>query len=215
MSGWIVAGGLAIAAFLAIALAFRAPRRGWEAIGTALLLGVAGYALQAHPGQPGSPKPGQAMLADGTAIVEAQQVLADRSVGTGSRAMILADAFSRRGQFGDAVDVLRAEVARHPNDGESWLVLANALVSHAEGNLSPAALFAYRRAAEAAPDHAGPPFFLGLAMAQNGRLSEARELWTALLARAPANAPWRADLARRLVALDTFIAEQNSTGQAR
>jgi cytochrome c-type biogenesis protein CcmH len=215
MSGWTMAGGLALTAFLVTAFVLKAPRRGWEAIGAALLLGIAGYALQAHPDQPGSPKAAQAAFADGSAIVEAQQVLAERAVGSGNPAMVVADAFTRRGRFGDAAGVLRGAVARNPNDGEAWLAEANALVSHAEGNLSPAALFAYRRATAAAPDHPGPPFFLGLALAQNGQLSEARAQWAALLARTPANAPWRSDLVQRLAALDAFIAEQNGTDPAQ
>ena len=215
MMGWILAGGLAFAVFAVLALIFKVPRRGWEAIGTALLLGIAGYAAQAHPGLAGSPKPGQAELADGSAIVRAQQVLSNTAVGQGSRQMVLADAFSRQGRFGDAVSVLRGAVARDPRDGEAWLAQANALVSHAQGNLTPAALFAYRHAAEAQPDHPGPPFFLGLALAQNGRLDEARALWADLLSRTPADAPWRGDLAQRLTALDAFIAEQNRAGTPR
>ena len=39
---WVLAGGLAVLAFAAIAFVFKAPRRGWEAVGAALLLGLAG-----------------------------------------------------------------------------------------------------------------------------------------------------------------------------
>ncbi|MEY4239135.1 MAG: hypothetical protein RL339_1736, partial [Pseudomonadota bacterium] len=79
---------------------------------------------------------------------------------------------------------------------------------HAEGNLTPAALYAYGRAAQADPAHPGPPFFLGLALAQSGKLAEARGLWAELLGRSPKDAPWRQDLAERLQRLDAFIAMQ-------
>jgi cytochrome c-type biogenesis protein CcmH len=60
----------------------------------------------------------------------------------------------------------------------------------------------------AAPNSAGPPFFLGLAMIQSGRLGEGRAMWADLLARSPADAPWRADLEKRLGELDGFVASQ-------
>jgi cytochrome c-type biogenesis protein CcmH len=106
-------------------------------------------------------------------------------------------------------------VEKEPKNGEAWLAMANALVSHADGTLSPAALYAFRRAAIAAPDHPGPPFFLGLAMAQSGRMAEARDLWAQLLEDTPADAPWRADLESRLNRLDQFIAGQNRTPAMR
>lgn len=207
MSGWVLAGGLAVAAFAVAAFVLKLPRRGWEALGAALLLGIAGYALQGAPNQPGAPKAPAEAQRNGEALVAARQALAETAM-PGSNMMILAEGLLRNGQYGTAAGVLRGAVERSPNDGEAWLTLANALVGHAEGNLSPAALLAYREAARVAPDHPGPPFFLGLAMAQNGRLNEARSLWRDVLARSPADAPWRADLAERLAALDRLIAEQ-------
>ena len=53
---WAVVIGLALAAFVTLAVVFKVPRKGWEAIGAALLLGIAGYALQGSPNQPGAPK---------------------------------------------------------------------------------------------------------------------------------------------------------------
>jgi cytochrome c-type biogenesis protein CcmH len=69
-------------------------------------------------------------------------------------------------------------------------------------------LLAFRRAEAAQPANPGPPFFLGLALAQSGRLQEGRTVWVDLLSRTPADAPWRADLMLRLQELDQFIAEQ-------
>lgn len=212
---WVLAGGLAVLAFAAIAFLFKAPRRGWEAVGAALLLGLAGYAVQGHPGQPGAPKEAAISLSDGSGLVEARKQLGDGDSRPGSSWLTIADGMTRNGQFGDAASILLGAVEKNPKDGEAWLALANALVGHAEGNLSPAALLAYQRAAESAPDHPGPPFFLGLALAQNGRLADARQLWANLLARTPENAPWRADLALRLERLDAYIAQQEQAGTTR
>ena len=121
---------------------------------------------------------------------------------------MIADALARHGQYADAAEVLRGAVERDPGNAEAWLAMGNALVGHAEGTISPAALYAYGEAARAAPDSPGPPFFTGLALIRSGRLTEGRAVWAGLLARTPANAPWQADLRQRLAELDRFLASQ-------
>ena len=206
---WLPVIALALVAFFAIAVVLKASRAGWEAIGAALLLGIAGYALQGSPGLPGAPKaPAEQMKSDGNLAVTARQQLGKGQGGTQSNWQIIGDAMARNGQYGDAAGLLLGAVEQNPNNVDAWLALGNALTSHAEGNLSPAALYAYRRAEQADPDHPGPPFFLGLALAQSGQLTEGRKLWADLLARSPKDAPWRADLEARLRELDGFIASQ-------
>jgi len=208
----IVLGALAFGAMILLGM----PRRGWEAAGAALLFGLAGYALQARPGLPGAQQQAASKdLGDPAAIVEARKALAGGDAAPGSNWLIIGDAFARNGQYAEAAEVLLGAVEKKPNDAEAWLALANALVGHADGTLTPAALYAYRNATAAAPDHPGPPLFLGMALASSGRLVEARTVWAKLLAATPADAPWRADLAERLAALDAFIARQEATGAAR
>lgn len=207
---WALVILTALAAF-ALAVLLRAPRKGWEAIGAALLVGIAGYAFQASPGLPGAPKQAAEQAAkSGAALVEARQQLAQaQASGQGlNRWMVIGDALARNGQYGEAAGVILGAVERDPKNADAWLAMANALVGHAEGNLTPAAFYAYGRAAQADPAHPGPPFFLGLGLAQSGKLAEARGLWAELLARSPKDAPWRADLAERLQRLDAFIEMQ-------
>lgn len=206
---WAVIALIALAAFAALVLVFKAPRRGWEAIGATLLLGIAGFALQARPDLPGAPKaPAQSADKSGEALVAARKALSDSGAAPASNWTVTADAFARRGQYGDAAGLLLGAVQKEPRNADAWVALGNALVGHGEGALTPAVLFAYRKAAEADPAHPGPSFFLGLALAQSGRLAEGRALWADLLARAPAGAPWRKDLAERLARLDAFIVMQ-------
>jgi hypothetical protein len=101
--------------------------------------------------------------------------------------------------------VLAKAAQENPDDADIEVALGNALVGHSEGLITPAAQYAFRRAAEIDPTHPGPPFFMGLAMAQSGRLADARALWADLLARAPADAPYRQDLAMRLMRLDQMM----------
>lgn len=211
---WVMVIGLAAVVFAGLAVLFKVPRGGWEAIGAALLVGIAGFAMQARPELGGAPKePVQQAAASGEALVDARKALSEQNVPAASQWTVVADAFARRGQFAEAAGVVRGAIAKNPGDADAWLALANNLVAHAEGNVSPAALYAYRRAALADPQHPGPPFFLGLALAQGGRLEEGRAAWAELLARTPKDAPWRADLEQRLGELDAFIARQNSPSQ--
>ncbi|MDE8652054.1 tetratricopeptide repeat protein [Novosphingobium album (ex Liu et al. 2023)] len=210
---WVLAFLLALAAFVVIAWVLKAPRSGWEAIGAALLFGIAGYGLQGSPGLEGAPKAAQETYAgDAAALVEARRKVDDSGIGPTDRLVVIADGLARNGHFADAAELLRGSVEENPKNGDAWLAMGNALVAHADGLLTPASLYAYRRAALAEPESPGPPLFLGLAMAQSGRFAEAKALWGDLLARAPADAPWRADLEEKLVRLDQFIAMQQQSG---
>lgn len=207
---WII--GLALASFAVLAFVLKAPRKGWEAIGAAFALGMAGFASQASVALPGAPKEAQERVdKSGAAMIEARRELANENATPNqpNRWMVIADALSRNGQFGDAAGVVLGAVEKDPKNADAWLSLANNLVAHADGNLTPAAQYAYRRAALANPEHPGPAFFMGLALAGSGKLREGRALWAELLARTPANAPYRADLEERLKRLDAFIAMQD------
>jgi cytochrome c-type biogenesis protein CcmH len=212
---WILALALAVVAFLLAAFVLRAPRKGWEAIGAALLLGVAGYAFQARP-VPAAPKVAQErIVGDPAALVKARGRVTRSGIPPNDRWVVIADALARNGQFADAAEVLRGATDADPKNAEAWLAMANALVAHADGTLTPASLYAYRRAASAAPEHPGPPFFLGLALAQSGRFKEARTLWTRLLAATPPDAPWHAELVDKLRRLDAIMSAQQTRPAGR
>lgn len=204
---WAFVIALAILAFVLIAFAFKAPRGAYEAVGAALLLGIAGYVAQGTPGQPGSPtRNAEPVGADPAVLVDARTRVSNRGIPPNNQWVVIADGLARNGRFADAAQVLRGAVGKDPGNSEAWLAMANALMAHADGTLTPAALYAYRRAATADPNNPGPPFFLGLAMAQSGRFAEARTLWAGLLEGSPEDAPWRPLLARQLQRLDALIA---------
>ncbi|MGN6358437.1 MAG: tetratricopeptide repeat protein [Novosphingobium sp.] len=212
---WLLVALLTLAAFFATHRLMKPPRSGAAAIGAALLVGIAGYAAQSHPSLPGSPTAAREKIGGDVEGIAARQKISDQGPDADKR-MIIADAMARHGRYADAATILRGVVADHPKDATGWLALANTLVSHADGRLSPAAIFAFRRAEEAQPENPGPPFFLGMALAQSGRLKEARAVWVDLLARSPADAPWRGDLTARLQELDAFVAQQAAAqGQVR
>lgn len=210
MTIWLIAIALTLAVLAALIVLGKAPRRSWEAIAAALVFGLAGFAYQARPDLRGSPTAAEiAQSEEGADLVAARQQLSGEGPIARNRWTVTADALTRQGAFSDAAGLLLGAVEESPRDSGAWLALANNLVGHADGALTPAALYAFRRATDADPLAAGPPFFLGLALIQNGRPEEGRALWAELLARAPVNALWRAGLAGRLQLLDQLLARQN------
>lgn len=206
---WVLVGALALLAFVVIAFVLKAPRGTREAVAAALLLGIAGYVMQGKPGQPGTSKDSaEPVSADPAALVEARLKVSNKDIPPNNRWVVIADGLARNGRYADAAEVLRGAVQKDPKNSEAWLAMGNALMAHSQGMLTPAALYSYRRAAKADPDNPGPPFFLGMALLQSGRVAETRSLWADLLKRAPANAPWKAPLEMQLRRLDALMGDQ-------
>jgi cytochrome c-type biogenesis protein CcmH/NrfG len=122
--------------------------------------------------------------------------------------MVLSDGLARQGNTEDSANVLVRAVERDPKDPNLWVGLGNALVLHGEGVLSPAADYAFRQALRLAPDAPSPRFFYGLALAQSGKLDDARALWTRLAASLPPGTPFRAELEGNVAAIDALLARQ-------
>ena len=148
---WALVIGLAIIAFVFIALAFRLPKAVLTTAATALALGLAGYAAQGSPTMPGAPNdaapkvPGQ-----GVNLVEMRRALLGEDISR-QNALVTADGFTRNDEYGEAAGFLLNAVRDNPRDGEAWLALGNVLVAQADGAMTPAAQLAYRRAEAAAP----------------------------------------------------------------
>ncbi|MBD3729443.1 MAG: tetratricopeptide repeat protein [Sphingomonadales bacterium] len=204
---WLPIILLGAIAFVVGAFVLRLPRPAWPVLGAALMFGLAGYALQGSPGYAGAPKEyAEDASGGGAALVDARRELFDATVAP-SHWITVSDGFARQGQYLDAAQILSGAVEQDPKDGEAWLALGNALVEHADGMLTPAALYSYGKADALLPDNPAPAYFLGVALIRSGQLGQARQLWAETLARAPADAPWRELLAQRLARLDELIAQ--------
>ena len=81
-----------------------------------------------------------------------------------------------------------------------------ALVGHADGNVTPAAIHAFDRARRINPDHPGAEYFLGFAYLQSGEIRNARAVWAGLVERSAPDAPWREGLEAQVADLDRMIA---------
>lgn len=197
--GWALVLSFAGLALLALWRVGRLEASGMQFAAAALLIAVAGYALQGSPAQPGSPSAASAAAAadNGTVPADLRRSFASSMNKEGER-LQLADALMKIGQTRTAVSILSEGTRTSAQNADMWVGLGNALVVHGGGQMNPAAQYSFERAAQIAPNHPGPPFFLGLALVQSGKMDEAGDIWRGLLARAPADAPWKADLEARL-----------------
>jgi tetratricopeptide (TPR) repeat protein len=202
LMGWLIF--LVMAAVVAALLWFfgRLPKGGIELVGAALLLAVAGYAWQGTPNLPGKPTPPapEAKMPDSALIAERQKMFS--KIGSDSDVLRAADGLQSQGLTLYAIAIIKNGLEKRPRSADLWVGLGNELVIHGGGMMSPAAELAFQRAAAISPDHPGPPFFMGLAYAQQGQFDRAESIWRALLDRSPANASYRPELEARLVELE-------------
>lgn len=185
--------GLAILALLIAAtlgllwlLRLRAPI--FTLAAAALMLGAAGYALQGRPGLSGT-SDAAALRAPPVPLTRARKALMGQFTAADTW-ITISEGYASRGQTEDAVGVMNSAVRARPTDYAMWVGLGNALADHAH-SLTPAARFAFERAAALAPGHPAPLFFLGLAEARSGQPRLAATRWRNILAAAPADASWR------------------------
>lgn len=205
---WIAVIVLALASFAAMAFAFRLRRELWTSLLAALALGLAGYALQASPHIPASPTETIVRVDDsGWGVVDARKEMIAARYRSGSDKVLIADALARRGQYSNAAAMLRGAADDNPNDAEAWLALGNALLEHADGVLTPAALYSYRRASVLIPASPAPGYFLGLSLIRQGRMMEARQVWTTTLEASDPDDEARPLLEERLMRLDSLLSQ--------
>ena len=204
MTGWLVSLALALLVGLGLILVSRPAKGGLYLIAMTLVLGLAGYAWQAHPDLPGSPVQANGGRRGHDTLFAHERKIWLETVGFDAQQLDGADAFIGNGDPDYAVGLLRVFLERDPRNMMLWLGLGNALQAQADGALTPAAHYAFERAAAVAPGHPAPQYFLGLAYLQMGDVEGADATWRDLLAKAPANAPWRDRLATRVALIERF-----------
>lgn len=178
-----VAAGLIIAMPLAALAAY-------------LLLGSPQY-----PDQPLSARPEVATAREVDQLVTKVEAHLAEFPGDGQGWEVIAPVYARLGRTADAVTAYRNALSLLGSTAERESDLGEAIVRQEGGAVTPEARAAFERATKLAPDDPRPKFYLALALGQEGRKDEAAAAWQALLAGAPADAPWRAAAEQALAAL--------------
>lgn len=198
---------LIMAATAALLVVLRLPRTLWPLAGAALMLGAAGYTWQGQPDLPAQPVAADAVKMPPS---PAYKKLRDTFFGRfGGESMYfgISDVGLADGDPDFAARALAGGVDYAPRNAAMWNELGNVIALHDRGAVSPAALLAYRRAMQLAPQNPGPPLFLGLAYIRAGEYAKARPLWLHALALTPKNASYRSEITQRLALLDQLLAE--------
>ena len=199
--GWVPVILLALGVFLALWRFARFDRAPLQLLASALLIGIAGYAVQGRPLLNGKPVPPPARQDQSIgASPESSSELPGYD--TEASWLTIASAYQGSDDKQNAVQSIRARLRAHPDDAELWAGLGAVLVMHADGMVTPAAELSFRRAERLEPRHPAPIFFRGLSLAQAGKLEEAERTWTRLLAGAPADAEWRPMVETNLAVLE-------------
>ncbi|HYJ53880.1 MAG TPA: tetratricopeptide repeat protein [Allosphingosinicella sp.] len=209
MTGWILMAVLTLVTGGGLFVFVRRDKGALQFTAAALLLALAGYSWQGHPGFGGAPKsaPDHVELPD-TEFAKARGDMLGR-FDQASAWLNMADSFQRRGNTQLAAELLQGAVQRTPGNPDLWVGYGNALVLHGGGMMSPAAQLAFQRAADLAPGHPAPRFFYGLALAQGGDYAGAERIWREIVANAPPDAEYRRIVEERLRAIE----EARAAGQ--
>ena len=204
--GWMMLGLIAVTT-AALLVVLRVPRLLWSLVGSMLMLGAAGYAWQGHPLLPGHPVAAQSVKLPVDPAYKAMRDTLFGRFGGESMYFGISDAALAGGNVEVAARIVTGGVDYAPKNPALWTELGNVIALHDHNLVSPASLFAYQQAMRVAPDHPGPPFFLGWAYVRAGQLVAARPYWAKALRLTPANAEYRGQIADRLARLDAYFAQ--------
>jgi cytochrome c-type biogenesis protein CcmH len=103
---------------------------------------------------------------------------------------VLAPVYMRLGRFDEAVMARKKALALNGETAARDADLGEAEAAAANGVVTAEAKASFERAVARDPHESKAHYFLGLAAEQDGKSDEAAAIWRALLAGAPAGAPW-------------------------
>jgi cytochrome c-type biogenesis protein CcmH len=149
----------------------------------------------------GSPELGGFPLAQRTRAADATQPLEnlvaqveahlEKNPADGRGWGVLAPVLTRLGRYDDAIRAYRNSITYNGDSAERRSDLGEALTGAAGGVVTLEAKSEFERAVALNADDVKASYFLGVAAEQDGRNADAASIWRAMLAKAPADAPWR------------------------
>lgn len=172
-------------------------RRRVAAIAALVLLPVVAVGLYATLGSPELPAAPLAARANApsasqsvASLVSQVEAHIERNPDDGRGWEVLAPVYLRLGRYDDAVKARARALALNGETAARQADLGEAKVAAANGIVTAEARQAFDRALVLDPQLLKAEFYLGLAAEQDGKRDEAARIWRAMLAGAPADAPW-------------------------
>jgi cytochrome c-type biogenesis protein CcmH len=104
---------------------------------------------------------------------------------------VLAPVLAKLGRFDDAIGAYRNAISYAGDSAPRRADLGETMMVAAGGVVTAEAKAEFERAIALNADEVKASYFLGLSAEQDGRPNEAASIWRAMLAKAPADAPWR------------------------
>jgi cytochrome c-type biogenesis protein CcmH len=149
----------------------------------------------------GSPQLGDFPLASRSRTADANQPLdnlvaqveahLEKNPTDGRGWSVLAPVLARLGRYDEAIRAYRNSITYNGDGAERRSDLGEALLGLAGGVVTSEAKVEFERAIAMNADDPKANYFLGLAAEQDGRNTDAASIWRTMLAKAPADAPWR------------------------
>lgn len=164
------------------------------------------YLVLGTPDLPGAALSSRVAQSDAQRSIESlvQQVEAhlERNPQDGRGWEVVAPVYLRLGRFDDAVKARQNALRILGSTAEREAEAGEALTAAASGVVTADAKAAFERALALDTEQAKAQFYIGVAAEQDGKTAEAVRIWRALLARAPADAPWRDLVQQSLARID-------------
>jgi cytochrome c-type biogenesis protein CcmH len=104
---------------------------------------------------------------------------------------VLAPVLARLGRFDDSVRAFRNAITYGGETADRRADLGEVIAAAAGGVVTKEAKTEFERALALDANDVKASYFLGLAAEQDGRKADAAEVWRAMLAKGPVDAPWR------------------------
>jgi cytochrome c-type biogenesis protein CcmH len=207
MMGWAILIAMVVTVFVGLIVIAKLPRKAWEPLAAALVLGMAGYAWQGQPRLAGSPAKVQKEKGEAAAALIAMRADMDADYSAAKPYLITSDAFAREGNYRFAALYIQSGLRKYPKDAELWAGLGLQLMLAGDGTLSAPAKFAFERASTLNPALPTPGYFEGLSALFEGRAGDAVKRWQDVLDKAPAKAEWKPKLEGQIKAVMTMAVQ--------
>jgi cytochrome c-type biogenesis protein CcmH len=204
-------------AVVATAIAGTWRRRAVAVVALAVLpIGAASFYLSVgSPSLPDQPLAPRLAAARNTqsfdGLIERVETHLEQNPNDGRGWEVIAPIYTRLGRFEDAVKARRNALRLNGDTAPRAAALGEALVLAANGVVTAEAKAAFEKAVALDGSDVQARYFLGLAAEQDGNRAQAAEIWRALIAAAPPDAPWRDFIQRALARVGAATAPGGPT----